>query len=196
MDPATLTIISTVISGLGSIAQGNAAADSAKYNAQVQSNNAQIALQNATLAGQKGAANAAIEQQKTRATVGAIKAAQAANGIDLSSGSAVDVRSSAAELGQLNAITVRSNAAREAYGYQTQSSSHMAQSQLDRQEAKYDAASGYLEAGGTLLGNTTKAAKSGTFDSWLGKSSINGDSFMGPSQLPWQNEPGYITPNY
>ncbi len=119
--------LGTVASALGAIQQGQAAKKSANYNAQIQEHNAEIAQNNATLAGREGAANAAIEQQKARANVAGIKAAQAANGVDVNTGSAVDVRSSAAELGELNAITVRSNAVKQAYGYQTQAASDKAQ---------------------------------------------------------------------
>jgi len=177
-----LTVAAIGAQALGSIAQGKQQAASAKYNAAIQENNATIARQNATFAGQEGAANAAIEQQKTRATVGAIKTAQAANNIDVNTGSAVDVRSSASELGELNAINIRSNAARSAYGYQTQASSDEAQAQLDRQEAKYDTKAGYIKAGTTLLGEAATAGQAGNFDSWLNASSMNAPTTMGPWQ--------------
>lgn len=61
--------------------------------------------------------------------MGAIKAAEAAGNVDVNSGSAVDVQSSAAALGELNAITIRGNAAKEAYGYETQSTSFENQAQ-------------------------------------------------------------------
>lgn len=185
MDPGTLAVVSAVGTGaqfLGSMAQGNAAAQSAKYNAQVQMNNAEMAKRNATLASQEGAENAAIKQQETRAKVGAIKAAQAANGIDVNTGSAVDVRSSASELGMLDAISIRSNATRKAYGYQTDASDATAQAQLDKQQGKSAATAGYIEAGGTLLGNSVKASQNGTYDAWMSKNS-----------LPWQ-EPGNVNP--
>lgn len=168
-----LTVAAVGMQALGSIAQGNAAAKSANYNAAIASNNAQIATNNATLAAQQGAANAGIEQQKTRATVGAIKAAQAANGVDVNKGSAVDVRSSAAELGELNAITIRSNAARSAYGYQTQAASDQAQAQLDRQQGKYAKQAGYVKAGTSILGDAAMAGGAGNFDSWLNSTSMN-----------------------
>ncbi len=167
---------------LGAIAQGKQQAASDKYNAAVAENNATIANQNATFAGQEGAANAAIEQAKTRATVGGIKAAQAANGIDVNTGSAVDVRSSASELGELNAINIRSNATRQAYGFETQASNDKAQAQLDRSQAKYDSEAGYVKAGTGLLSSAATAGTSGTFDKWLNAGSMNAPSSMGPWQ--------------
>lgn len=163
----SLASVGLATSALGSIAQGNAQAQSAKYNAAIQSNNAQTALHNATLAGQEGAANAGIEQEKTRANVGAIKTAQAANGVNVNTGSAVDVRSSASELGELNAINIRSNAARSAYGYQNQAASDQAQAKLDKQEAKYDAESGYVKAGTTLLSGGVSGGQTGLWGNYL-----------------------------
>ncbi len=161
-----LSAASIASSAIGAVSQSKAASASAKYNAQVQANNATIAQNNATLAGQEGAANAAIEQQKTRANVGAIKAAQSANGVDVNSKSSLDVRSSAAQLGELNAITIRSNAARDAYRYQTAASGSTAQSELNKSEAKSDTAAGYIDAGSTILGGVVKGSKSGLWDSF------------------------------
>ncbi len=165
---------SAALGAISSIQAGQQASQSAKYNAAVQDNNAQLATQNATMAGREGAANAAIEQQKTRAAVGGIKAAQAANNIDVNSGSAVDVRSSAAELGELNAISIRSNAARTAYGYQTQSASDTAQSQLDKQQAKYDATAGYVKGATTLIGGAATAANN--WGGYTNSTALNSDA--------------------
>lgn len=172
---AVLAAASTAISALGSIQQGKAAQASANYNAEVQQNNATVAQQNATLAGREGAANAEREGMKARANVGAIKAAQAANGIDVNTGSAVDVQSGAEENGLLNAITVRSNATRQAYGYQTQAASDTGQAQLDRAQGKNAETAGYVNAAGTLLGNTSKGINSGAYDSLISSKSLNSD---------------------
>jgi len=178
---AILTAASVGMQALGSIQQGKAAAASAKYNAQVQQNNAEIARRNAQMAIEKGNAAASAEQQKTRANVGAIKAAQAASGVDVGSESAVDVRSSAAELGMLNTISIRSNAAREAYGYQTRELDALSQSQLDTAQGKSAKQAGYMDAGGTILGGA-KPIK----DAW-------GDYNNSKSLFPWQ-QPGNVNP--
>lgn len=156
----TASLAGTAIAGVGAIEQGNAASQAAAYNAQVAANNAKIATQDARFASQEGEANAAAKEMQNRKAIGAIKAGQAANGIDVNSGSAVDVRSSAAELGELDAINIRSNAARQAYGHQTQAAGDTGQSQLDRSESSNDAIGGDIRGGGTLLsgfGNTYMA---------------------------------------
>lgn len=140
------------IAAYGAIKQGEAQADAAEYNAKVQEQNAQLAKRNAEIAGQSGEANAAIEQQKTRALVGEIRSNQAASGINVDTGSAVDVRSSAAELGQLNALSVRTQAVREAYGYTQQAASAESESKLNKYEAGEDRTAGWLTGAGTALG--------------------------------------------
>lgn len=147
----------SVLGALGQMKQGKAASQAAQYNATVAANNANISRQNAINAGHEGEIAAAQAQQETRAKVGAIKADQGASGVDLNSGSSIDVRSSAAQTGQLNAITLRSNAARKAYGYQLEASGQDAQSQLDLSTAKNEKSAGLLNASTTLLSGVGNA---------------------------------------
>lgn len=186
MDPATLAIAATVgssvIGGLGAIQQSRAQAASAGYNAKIASENAKIATQNAGFVGAEGEQNVAAESQKTRAVEGAIIANQGASGVNVNTGSNVDVRESAAKVGMLNALNVRSQAARAAYGYQTQAFSDLAQSKLLRSEQKSDITGGYINAGATILGGTGRAAMfasgGGTpdiYNQWLNQSSPTGD---------------------
>lgn len=153
-----LSIGSGVIGAVGSIQSADAASDAAKYNAQVAANNAQQERNNAEMATEAGTNQAYQESLKSRAEVGEIKAQQAAAGLSVDSGSALDVRSSAQELGELNAINIRANAAKTAYGYETQSTNDTAQSTLDTNEANDATVSGYVNAGSTLLGTAGSAA--------------------------------------
>lgn len=148
---------SSLIGGIGALQSGNAQSAASKYNAQIAAENSTIAQQNATWAGEAGEQQAGEASQKTRATVGAIQAAQAANNVDVNSGSAVDVRSTAAQLGELSAINIRSNAARSAYGYQTASTSQTAQSELDTYNAGQESLAGETGAATSLLGGAGNA---------------------------------------
>ena len=152
------TVASTAISAVGAANQAQAQSNAANYNAAVAAENQQIAntsAQQAAAAGEAKAEQAALE---TRAKVGGIKAQQAASNIDVNSGSAVDVRSSADQLGELNALTVRSNAAKQAWGYQTQGASYGAQSTLDKYQADSASSAGALNVGSTVLGGIGGAA--------------------------------------
>jgi hypothetical protein len=151
-------VAGSAISAVGAIQSANAQSASAKYNAQIATQNQQQANQNASLAAASGDQQAAIQQQKTRAEVGAIKAQQAASNVDVNTGSAVDVQSSAAQLGELNAITIRSNAARTAYGYETQATGFGNEATLQNQQSSYDQTAGEIGAAGTFLGGVGNAS--------------------------------------
>lgn len=155
----------------GQIKTATATAESDLFNAGVDANNASILTHNATEAGQAGDANAGISEQKTGQQVAAIKANQAASGVDVNSGSAVGVRNSASATGMLDALTIRSNAAKQAYGFLTEAASSTAQSKLDKSKAAFDISAGNAEAQATILGGAAKAASS--FGNYLMTSSLN-----------------------
>lgn len=155
---AGLTALGGATGAYGAIQSANAQANADKYNAQVAQINQSQAQTNARIAGQAGAEQAAMTERRTRAEVGQEIANEAASGIDVNKGSALDVRASSSELGELDALTVRSNAAREAYGYQTQATSFQNQGQLDTFAAKNAEKAGGINAAGTFLG----AASAGT----------------------------------
>lgn len=151
-------LASSVIGGLGAFQSGRASAAAATYNSQVSEQNAQLAQQNAKWATEAGEAKVEQQGAKTRAQVGGILAAQAANNVDVTKGSAVDVRSSAASLGELSAINIRSDAARQAYGLESQASSASAQSQLDKMEAGQDEIAGEVGGASSVIGGVGTAA--------------------------------------
>lgn len=165
------TLASGAVGAYGAIQSSDAQSKAAKFNAEVAGVNQQIANQNAEFAGAAGEQQAAQQEMKTRAEVGSIKANQAAGGVDVNSGSAVDVRSSAAALGELNAITIRSQAARTAYGYQNQAESYGAQQGLETSQAAAAQTAGAINAGTTALGSLGSA--SSNWANFQLKSSIN-----------------------
>lgn len=115
-----LSAVGTGVGVMGSLQTAAAQQASAKYQAQVAAGDQQIALQNASFAANSGEEQAAVQEQKTRTQEGEILASQASSGVDVNSTTASDVRTSEEKLGALDADTIRSNAARQAYGYQTQ----------------------------------------------------------------------------
>jgi hypothetical protein len=148
---AVAGIAGSGISALGAISTGEANAASANYQAQVAANNQITANQNAAYAIKAGEQQATNEAFKARAEEQHLKAEIAANGIDVNSGSAVDLRTSAAEKGQLDTETTRQAAALTAYGYRTESTNDAAQAQLLKAQAGFDTTAGFASAGGSLL---------------------------------------------
>lgn len=160
-DPISLTMMAAaggaVLSAAGSYESGKAGKNAADYQAQVAANNAQIATQNETLAIESGEQTASNQSMKTRATVGATVAGQGASGVDVNSKSFTDVRAGEAELGHLDALTIRSNAARQAYGYAVKAVSETAQSKLDTSMGEQSMLSGEIGAASSLLGGASSA---------------------------------------
>ena len=152
-----LAIIGAAVSAVGSIASGFATAANAKYQGQVARNNAIIAQQNADYAHKAGQVNAQAESLKAAQRGGMIKAAQAANGVDVNTGSNVDVQESDREKGQLDTQTVLHKADLQAYGYRTQATNYEAQARLDDSQAGQAEIGGFLGAAGGLAGNKSIA---------------------------------------
>ena len=170
-------VVGAATSAYGAMESAQAQSNAANYNAQLAAENAKVQQQNASMAGLAGEEQASIQEQKTRGQVGAIMAAQAADNIDVNSGSAVDVRSSAAAQGELSALTIRSDAAKQAYGYQVQGVNDNAQATLDRAQASNDMTAGEIGAAGDLISGVGSAGSNwekfnnmGALPGWLGGS--------------------------
>jgi hypothetical protein len=154
------------IQAVGAYEQGQAQSQNAAYQAQVARNNAAIAVQNESWTSAQGAAEEAAQGMKARAVVGGIKARQGANNIAVDTGSAATVRSGATELADLDAMTIRSNTARKAYGYAVEGTSDTAESKLLTAESGQAAEGGDLSALGTFLnGASSVGAKYSAYQS-------------------------------
>lgn len=165
-----LSLAGTAVSTIGSLSKANSEKNAAQYNAGIDANNKQIADQNAQLAEQQGNIATEQAQMKTRADAAGLMVQQAASGVDVNSGSSLDVRSSAAQLGQLNAINIRSDATRKAYGYKTDAAGYGAQEDLDNAKAKSAGTAGLIDASTSLLGGLGNADSS--YNNYLSKGGL------------------------
>src|SRR6185295_14758246 len=127
MDPGSLAIMSLagsagggILNAFGSAQSARANSTTAMYQAAVAHNNSIIAENNAQYALAVGRSQAETQNYKTRELLGVQKARQGASGIDVNSGSALDVRRSTIDLGQLDALTILNNAGMKAAGYRAQ----------------------------------------------------------------------------
>ena len=154
---AILAMAGAAVSAGGSIMSGIAQSNAANYQAQVARNNAQTAKQNATWSAEAGDAQALNKGLENRARIGAAKAAQGAGGVDVNTGSAASVRAGMDEVGFTDTETIRSNAARQTYGYLTQASNFEAQAKLDENSGDAAMASGFVGGLSSLLSGTSSA---------------------------------------
>jgi len=158
---ANASLAATALSGAvgvyGAVKSGQAQNAQARYQSAVERNNAKIAGWQAEDATKRGQ----IEEQRQRLATarlrGAQRAGMAANGIEIDSGSPLDVLMDTASLGELDALTIRSNAEREAYGFRSQGGNLMAQAGLTRMAGRNAQTAGYIGAGSTLLSSAATA---------------------------------------
>lgn len=169
-----LSLGASALSGLGSLGTAAATQKSAEYNAAIAGNNATIASQNATTSIQEGEANAAAASQSSKAKIGGILANQGASGVDVNSGSSLETRASAADVGELNAINIRSQAARTAYGFETSGVNDTAEQNMYQSQAAYAPIQGAIGAGTSLLSGA--AAVNSPWASLVAGNGLGGNS--------------------
>lgn len=152
-----LTIGSTIMGTAGAIQQGQATASAARYNAQVQEMNATLADRKAKDALDRGAVDEQRKRQRVAQLRGQQVAGMAANGVDVSFGSPLDTIVDSSVLGELDALTIRTNANREAYDYKVDAVNKRASASLSRSQADNAITGSYLNAGGTILSGAGRA---------------------------------------
>lgn len=153
-----LSGVGAAVSAYGAIQQGNAAASAANYQAQVARNNQIIADQNAQFALQQGQQQEAAKQQQTAQTISDQRAVTAAAGIDPNRGSSLRIQGDTAALGELDAQTIRNNASRTAWGFQTQGANFGAQAGLLQSQASNATAAGQLGAFSSIIGGASSVS--------------------------------------
>ena len=152
------TVVSTIASVGGSIMNAMAQQRAAGYQAQVARNNAQIARNNQITAENNarateaaGAARADQEAMQTRELIGRQRAAAAASGLDIGSGTPVDITSSTAGLGMLSGLNIRDETNRRAAALRQQGANYGAQAgAFDTSAAAAEGAGGSAMLGGIL----------------------------------------------
>lgn len=165
---AAVGLIGSLVSAVGTVVSGMAQAQAADYQAQVARNNAIIAQQNADYSIKAGQAKAEAESKKAANQQGTIRAAIAANGIDVNSGSAEDIQVGAREAGKLDSETTMNNSQLQAYGYRSQAVNFQAQAGLDEMQASNAVTGSFFGAAGGLLGNISSVGSNFSSSSVFG----------------------------
>lgn len=119
--------------------KGQEAANSA---AELEDFNANVAGLQAADAIARGAEDESRFRTQVRGAIGAQRVGFAAANVDVNFGSAVDVQADAALLGELDALTIRTNTAREAWGYKVQETDLRKRGEITRKEGVNIAAAG------------------------------------------------------
>jgi len=151
--------------GQAAAAAGDAQQQAANSQADIADFNAGVADLQAKDAVEKGAVDEANFRSQVKGAIGAQRGGLAANNVDVGYGSAVDVQADAAHLGELDALTIRSNAARQAWGFQVQATDLRRGADIARKTGIWQAAAGQQAAStantaalGNILGGASLLA--------------------------------------
>lgn len=164
---AWLTVGAAGLSAYGQIRAGQSAAKAGVAEREAAESQGELADYNANVAELQAAdaiARGAEEENRfrmgVRGIIGAQRAGFAGSNIDVGFGSALDVQADAAFLGELDALTIRTNAAREAWGFKVEAEDLRQRGRIARKEGRYLEAAGrerrtqsYIGAGSSLLGS-------------------------------------------
>lgn len=164
-DPLTLSAIGIGGSLLGGLTGAAGAAQTAaaqqqmyNYQAGLAQINAQIALQNADYARQQGEQQAQQYGMQAGQRMGQIITSQASSGLDINTGSNKLVQQSQQLVTGLDLDQIRSNAAKTAYDYDTQSVQYQDQAQLYRMGGANAAAAGAINITSSILGTAASVS--------------------------------------
>ncbi len=161
-----------------------------EYQAEVAENNAQAAEWQAKDAVQRGNTEADNMRRKGAQTLGSQRAAMSAAGLDVSTGSALSILEDTDYFNRVDQLTIRDNAAREAWGYRVQGSNAQASAGLYRGTAdsinpmfegvkagvgSYYSNGGYSKKPNSAGGNTLMTSGSSVNPKWYSGSPSAGN---------------------
>lgn len=157
------TAASGVMQFMGQRQAGVAQANALRYEADQATNNSIIQERLAVDAIERGRT----EEQLHRIKIGQLKGQQinafAKNGVETDSGSPLDILSDTAMIGELESLTIRNNAEREAYGYRVNAQNYSASAANSRTAASTAKSSANTAAFGTALSTAGSVS-----DKWYG----------------------------
>lgn len=156
--PVALAAVSAVaavagagVAYVGAQNSAQATANADKYNEEIAANNQQQANAAATAALQQGQVAQQQKANQEDVLMGQQKAGLAANGIDVGSGTAVDLLGDTKAAGEFDQLTITNNAQREAAGYTNQGINYQNQAVVEQQLAASTLQGGALKADSSLI---------------------------------------------
>lgn len=141
-DPVTMMVAAAGTQAVGSLIQGESQAQASEFNAA-------IARQNAQIAQQQGAAAVQAQQRDAARRIGSMVANYGASGVQVDSGSPVDVLADSAAMATLDRLTLQYNYALKAAGFENQAKVDDMNATTSRTSGLFGAASAGMKAYGT-----------------------------------------------
>jgi hypothetical protein len=155
---AALAAVSALSTGATAYTTAQAQKSAGAYQKQIADTNARLSEIQANDAITRGEKQATDIKTQTRKLIGAQRAALASQGLDLKDGNAADIQEETASLGAMDAMTVRNNAWREAWGYKVQANNYTGAGQMAQITAKNQANSTILTGGMSMINTAARAS--------------------------------------
>lgn len=156
------------------------------YDQAAAAENARILERQARYAEEQGSHDVSLIGRRARQIQGSQRARLAAQGVDVSSGSALDVQMETEAMSEMDKLMARNNAAREAYGYRSQA-------QAVRHGASMQGLGARSAARSTLLQSYTSGAKDVTLGAYyydqMGQLKKKSDLETLKAHDPYQKKP-------
>lgn len=181
------SLAATAVSAAGTIMSGNAARGAANFQA------AQMTQQ----AGQERATSQrqAIEARRQSGLANSrVTALAAASGAGATDPTVLDIEGDNAGTGEYNALSALYTGEERARGLEMGAGAKRYEGATERQAAVFKAGGTILSSGTSLLGKYGDGGFTGSGATL--PSAFDSANPYGPSNLPWQNTPGYQIPNY
>lgn len=174
-----MALIPLAIGVAGGVMQGQQAQNQAASQASALNRNSMYLQNAAGDARVRGAYEADWQRVQTQGLIGAQRVAQASNGGIVNQDTNALIQQDTAQLGELDALTIMNNAAREAYGYETEANDMRLTARNVQQQGKRAATAsllggvlqgagsafgGGMFGGGASLGAGTAAASAGSMN--------------------------------
>lgn len=148
----------SLISAQGERQKAAATSQMYTYQAGIADLNRRIAESNRDYSIYAGGEAAKRYGMKSAQEAGAIKAKQAASGVDVGSGSSVAVQRGQKTVSDLDMATIRNNAARKAYGYEMEAATAGKQTEAYSAAASNSLAAGNIAAMGSLISGASSVS--------------------------------------
>lgn len=150
-----LMIVSTAMQVFGALSNAKSQSNAATYNKQVAQRDQQISLD-------QGNAQAAIQARSARMQIDAGRAQYGASGVDVNSGSPLDVLQSSAMNASLDNQTIKYNSQVKGFGYGNEATSYEYQANAATKKGYWSAGSDILSGGSKAYGASYSPTGAGT----------------------------------
>lgn len=156
---APLAIAGAVATAGAQLYSGAAARAQGRYQDQVAQQNAAMERRAAADAVTRGQTAQLQRYRQLAQSLGAQRAASAANGLDLTFGSTMDMQLDTAQIAYEDSATLAENTRREVQGYDINAANYVMKGRAARAEGNAAFVAGGIGAAGTLLGAASQVSK-------------------------------------